>query len=140
VSLENEKAIRSAYQIAGDKDIAGWVVALTEVGTFTHESIDVVYRASDELSETDMNHARPCPDLHRALVDSGLAEIGDSRVFLRPLGERDKPRIVTVEFQNIGANVIEEFCSPDASVVVALAGYSSESLRTFQDAKEGVSR
>ena len=31
----NEAAIRRAYQVAEDKDIAGWVNCFTEKGTFT---------------------------------------------------------------------------------------------------------
>jgi hypothetical protein len=40
----NEAAIRKAYQVAEDKDVAGWVNCFTEQGTFTDQSIGVTYR------------------------------------------------------------------------------------------------
>jgi len=40
----NEAAIRKAYQVAEDKDIAGSVDCFTKDGTFTDESIGVTYR------------------------------------------------------------------------------------------------
>jgi ketosteroid isomerase-like protein len=39
---ENEAAVRKAYQIAENKDVAGWVNCFTSDGTFTDQSIHVV--------------------------------------------------------------------------------------------------
>jgi hypothetical protein len=52
MTLDNEQIIRQAYKIAEEKDLEGWVVAFTEDGTFTDESIGVTYRGPDELPKT----------------------------------------------------------------------------------------
>jgi hypothetical protein len=48
----NDGGGRWAYKIAEEKDLEGWVVAFTEDGTFTDESIGVTYRGPDELPKT----------------------------------------------------------------------------------------
>src|ERR1700759_4700398 len=50
--MDNAEIIRRAYQVAEDKDLAGWVAAFTEDGTFTDESIGVTYRGPEELPKT----------------------------------------------------------------------------------------
>ncbi len=67
MSLENEQVVRKAYQIAEDKDVGGWVAAFTEDGTFTDESIEVVYRGPDQLGKTVEIYATAFPDMHREL-------------------------------------------------------------------------
>ena len=67
MSFDNEKIIRDAYQIAEDKDVAGWVAAFTEDGTFTDESIPHTYRGPDELGKTVEVYATAFPDMHREL-------------------------------------------------------------------------
>ncbi|GAB2723919.1 nuclear transport factor 2 family protein [Kitasatospora kifunensis] len=67
MSLENEKIIRNAYQVAEDKDVAGWVAAFTEDGTFTDMSIPATYRGPDELGQTVEVYAKAFPDMHREL-------------------------------------------------------------------------
>ncbi len=67
MSLDNEKIIRHAYQVAEDKDVAGWVAAFTEDGTFTDESIPHTYRGADELGRTVEVYAKAFPDMHREL-------------------------------------------------------------------------
>src|SRR5690242_8047503 len=62
----NETAIRNAYQVAEDKDLAGWVNCFTEDGTFTDESIGVTYRGK-ELGRPVENYAAAFPDMHREL-------------------------------------------------------------------------
>jgi len=62
----NEAAIRKAYQVAEDKDVAGWVNCFTEQGTFTDESIGVTYRGQ-ELGRTVETYATAFPDMHREL-------------------------------------------------------------------------
>ncbi|HEY4023688.1 MAG TPA: nuclear transport factor 2 family protein [Pseudonocardiaceae bacterium] len=64
---ENEKIIRNAYQIAEDQDVAGWIAAFTEDGTFTDESIPYTYRGPDELGLTVEVYAKAFPDMHREL-------------------------------------------------------------------------
>jgi predicted ester cyclase len=51
------------------KDIAGWVAAFTDDGTFTDNSIGVAYRGpgSDGLSWPVENMALAFPDMHREL-------------------------------------------------------------------------
>ncbi|WP_329563938.1 nuclear transport factor 2 family protein [Kitasatospora sp. NBC_01266] len=67
MSLDNEKIIRRAYQAAEDKDVAGWVAAFTEDGTFTDESIPHTYRGAAELGRTVEVYAKAFPDMHREL-------------------------------------------------------------------------
>jgi ketosteroid isomerase-like protein len=64
---ENEKIIRNAYQIAEDQDVAGWIAAFTEDGTFTDESIPYTYRGEKELGLTVEVYAKAFPDMHREL-------------------------------------------------------------------------
>ena len=64
---ENEKIIRAAYQVAEDQDVAGWVAAFTEDGTFTDESIPYTYRGAEELGKTVEVYAKAFPDMHREL-------------------------------------------------------------------------
>ncbi|MEZ0094870.1 nuclear transport factor 2 family protein [Streptacidiphilus sp. EB129] len=67
MSLDNEKIIRNAYQAAEDQDVAGWVAAFTEDGTFTDESIPHTYRGAEELGRTVEVYAQAFPDMHREL-------------------------------------------------------------------------
>ncbi|MEY9948544.1 nuclear transport factor 2 family protein [Kitasatospora sp. GAS1066B] len=67
MSLDNEKIIRDAYQAAEDKDVAAWVAAFTEDGTFTDESIPHTYRGAEELGRTVEVYAKAFPDMHREL-------------------------------------------------------------------------
>jgi ketosteroid isomerase-like protein len=66
MSVENENAIRTAYQIAEEKDIAGFVAAFAEDGTFTDQSIGVTYRGA-EIGATVVNYGTAFPDMHREL-------------------------------------------------------------------------
>jgi ketosteroid isomerase-like protein len=63
----NEAIIRTAYQIAEEKDVRGWVECFTEDGTFTDESIGVTYRGASELGRTVEIYATAFPDMHREL-------------------------------------------------------------------------
>lgn len=67
-NAHNEKIIRHAYQVAEDKDVAGWIAAFTEDGTFTDESIPCTYRGPDELGTTVEVYAKAFPDMHRELL------------------------------------------------------------------------
>jgi branched-chain amino acid transport system substrate-binding protein len=78
------------------------------------------------------------------LDDADLAEFTHAETFQTVMGdirfssqgEWDKPRVLTVQFQNIRSNDIDEFRSPEARMVVAPGEYSSGTLETFGDAKE----
>ncbi len=70
MTLDNEQIVRKAYQIAEDKDLKGWADAFTADGTFTDNSIGVVYRGPDGpdgLPVQVENYARAFPDMHREL-------------------------------------------------------------------------
>jgi hypothetical protein len=64
MSSENEEIIRRAYQHAEDKDIEGWVNSFTPDGTFTDQSIGVLYTGPDELGQT-VRAERVTPDQDR---------------------------------------------------------------------------
>jgi ketosteroid isomerase-like protein len=66
VSAENEKAVRKLYELAEQKDIAGFVATFTEDGTFTDKSINVTYRGED-IGNTVVNYGTAFPDMHREL-------------------------------------------------------------------------
>jgi ketosteroid isomerase-like protein len=63
----NEQIIRHAYQLAEDKDVDGFIDAFTEDGTFTDESIEVVYQGPKEVGKTVEIYAAAFPDMHREL-------------------------------------------------------------------------
>ena len=70
MTLDNEQIVRQACQIAEDKDLKGWVNAFTADGTFTDNSIGVVYRGPDGPNGLPVqveNYARAFPDMHREL-------------------------------------------------------------------------
>lgn len=51
--MDNEKFVRSVYQIAEDMDIPGFIALFTDDGTFTDESIGVTYRDADVAKPVD---------------------------------------------------------------------------------------
>jgi ketosteroid isomerase-like protein len=67
MSHDNEAIIRKAYQTAEDQDVAGWIAAFTQDGTFTDESIPYTYRGPAELGKTVEVYAKAFPDMHREL-------------------------------------------------------------------------
>ena len=71
----NESAIRRAYQVAENNDVAGWIQCFTDTGTFTDESIGVTYRG-EELGRTVEVYAAAFPDMHRELFR--FFEAGDT--------------------------------------------------------------
>ena len=71
--MDNEAIIRRAYQVAEDKDLAGWAAAFTEDGTFTDQTIGVTYRGPVELPQTVEVYARAFPDMHRELYQFYVA-------------------------------------------------------------------
>ena len=67
MTLDNALIVRQAYKIAEDMDMAAWVAAFTEDGTFTDESIGVTWKGPAELPVQVENYARAFPDMHREL-------------------------------------------------------------------------
>jgi hypothetical protein len=70
----NKAAIRTAYQVAEDKEIDGWVNCFTGDGTFTDESIGVTYRGPSELGRTVEIYATAFPDMKQ--LRAGLTQAG----------------------------------------------------------------
>jgi predicted ester cyclase len=74
----NEAAIRRAYQVAENKDVAGWMNCFTEGARLRiNQSIGVTYRGP-ELGHTVEVYATAFPDMHRELYR--FYEAGDTVV------------------------------------------------------------
>jgi ketosteroid isomerase-like protein len=134
--MANEQIIRTAYQIAEDKDLEGWLAAFTDAGTFTDESIGVTYRGRDRALPVE-NYARAFPDMHRELyrvyvtgdivvvqlalqgTHDGPLSLGDGT--LEPTGKRmDAPCCDVFELVD---GKIERFdCYPSATVILTQLG------------------
>ena len=134
--MDNEQIIRTAYQIAEDKDIEGWLAAFTDAGTFTDESIGVTYRGRDRALPVE-NYARAFPDMHRELyrvyvtgdivvvqlalqgTHHGPLSLGDGT--LEPTGKRmDAPCCDVFELVD---GKIERFdCYPSGTVILTQLG------------------
>ncbi|MFB8237511.1 nuclear transport factor 2 family protein [Kitasatospora purpeofusca] len=67
MSPENEKIVRNAYRVAEEQDVAGWIAAFTEDGTFTDMSVPITYRGAEQLGRTVEVYAKAFPDMHREL-------------------------------------------------------------------------
>ena len=68
--MNNEQIIRRAYELAEKVDVKGWVGCFTPDGTFTDNSIGVVYQGPDGPSGLPVqvvNYATAFPDMHREL-------------------------------------------------------------------------
>src|SRR5438093_6218438 len=87
----NEAAIRKAYKVAEDKDVAGFVGCFTASGTFTDESIGVTYRGQD-IGRTVEIYATAFPDMHRELYR--FYEVGDTVIVELALQETHKRPLV----------------------------------------------
>ena len=57
MSRETGELICRTYQVAEEKDIAAWVARSTDDGTFTDESIKVVYRGPEKLGDEETREA-----------------------------------------------------------------------------------
>jgi ketosteroid isomerase-like protein len=66
MSADNEKAVRNLYHQAEIKEIDAFVECFTDDGTFTDQSIGVVYRGQD-IGQTVINYGTAFPDMHREL-------------------------------------------------------------------------
>jgi len=133
----NEAIIRRAYQVAEDKDIAGWVNCFTPTGTFTDESIGVTYRGAKELGRTVEVYAAAFPDMHRDLHRFYI--VGDTVVvelalqgthkgplelpigIIQPTGKRMNAPCCDV-FQLVNGKIESFNCYPSGTVVLSQLG------------------
>jgi steroid delta-isomerase-like uncharacterized protein len=134
---DNEQIVRRAYQLAEDKNVEGFVNAFTEDGTFTDESIEVVYRGPKEVGKTVEVYAAAFPDMHRelyrfystgdivvvqlALQGTHLGPLALPRGTLPPTGKKmDAPCCDVFELSN---GKIKRFdCYPSGTVVLTQLG------------------
>jgi len=132
----NEAAIRKAYRVAEDKDVAGFINCFTASGTFTDESIGVTYRGQD-IGRTVEIYATAFPDMHRELYrfyedgDTVIVELALQGTHKGPLvlpsgtipptGKRmDAPCCDVFRLEN---GKIQSFnCYPSGTVVLAQLG------------------
>jgi ketosteroid isomerase-like protein len=137
MSSENEEIIRRAYQRAEDKDIEGWVNSFTSDGTFTDQSIGVVYSGPDELAETVENYALAFPDMHRelyrfystgnivvvqlALQGTHLGPLKMPGGMLKPTGKRMDAPCADV-FELLDGKIKRFDCYPSGTVVLTQLG------------------
>jgi steroid delta-isomerase-like uncharacterized protein len=137
MSHDNEAIIRKAYQTAEDQDVAGWIAAFTEDGTFTDESIPLTYRGPAELGKTVEVYAKAFPDMHREL--HSFYVIGDIVVVqlhlqgthtgplespagtVPPTGKRMDAPCCDV-FELVDGKIKRFDCYPEASVIARQLG------------------
>jgi ketosteroid isomerase-like protein len=137
MALDNEQIVRQAYKIAEDKDMAAWVAAFTENGTFTDESVGVTWTGPGELPVQVENYARAFPDMHRelyqlyvsgnivvvqlALQGTHLGPLSLPGGTLPPTGKRmDAPCCDVFE---LSEGKIKRFdCYPEGSVILTQLG------------------
>jgi ketosteroid isomerase-like protein len=137
VALDNEQVVRNAYQVAEDKDMAGWAAAFTADGTFTDESIGVTWTGPAELPEQVENYARAFPDMHRelyrvyvsgdivvvqlALQGTHLGPLHLPAGTLPPTSKRMDAPCCDV-FELTGGKIRRFDCYPQASVILTQLG------------------
>jgi ketosteroid isomerase-like protein len=86
----NVDFVRSAYDLAEQKDIPGWKGCFTPDGSFTDNSVGITYRAPDEVSEPVENYGRAFSNMHRELFE--IYEEGDIVIVQLALqGTQDGP-------------------------------------------------
>ena len=132
----NEEAIRRAYQVAENKDVAGWVDCFTQDGTFTDTSIGVTYRGQ-ELARTVEVYATAFPDMHRELFrffvmgDTVVVELALQGTHKGPLalpagtvpptGKRMNTPCCDV-FQLKDGKIVSFNCYPSGTIILAQLG------------------
>jgi ketosteroid isomerase-like protein len=137
-----EAAIRKAYQVAENQDIAGWVNCFTDDGTFTDESLGITYRGAKELGQTVEVYAKAFPDMHRDL--HAFYVVGDTVVVelalqgthkgplqlpgetYQPTGKRMKAPCCDV-FQLQNGKIQSFNCYPSGTVIQRQLGLNSAS-------------
>jgi predicted ester cyclase len=137
MSQKTERIVRRAYQFAEDKDIERFVGAFTPDGTFTDESIEVIYTGPNELGKTVEIYAAAFPDMHRELfrfystgniVVVQLALQGTHNGPLRlpvgtipPTGKKMNAPCCDV-FELVGSKIKRFDCYPSGTVVLTQLG------------------
>jgi SnoaL-like domain len=134
---DNKEIIRRLYNLAEVKDVQGFVNAFTPDGTFTDESIEVVYRGQD-IAKTVEVYATAFPDMHRELYQ--MYSVGDNIVVVElalqgthlgplalplgtipPTGKKMNAPCCDV-FEMSGDKVKRFDCYPSGSVVLTQLG------------------
>jgi steroid delta-isomerase-like uncharacterized protein len=69
MSVDVEKIVRTAYEVAERQDVATWISLFADDGVFIDNSIGVTYQGPDELGKTVEVYAAAFPDMHRELYD-----------------------------------------------------------------------
>ena len=147
MSSENEEIIRRAYQHAEDKDIEGWVNSFTRDGTFTDQSIGVLYTGPDELGQTVENYALAFPDMHRelyrfystenivvvqlALQGTHLGPLKMPGGMLKPTGKRMDAPCCDV-FELVDGKIKRFDCYPSGTVVLTQLGVLENLSAAFE--------
>jgi ketosteroid isomerase-like protein len=137
MAVDNEQIARRAYQITEDMDMAAWVAAFTEDGTFTDESIGVTWKGPDELPAQVENYHRAFPDMHRelyqvyvsgnilvvqlALQGTHLGPLHMPAGTLPPTGNRMDAPCCDV-FELAGGKIKRFDCYPEGSVILTQLG------------------
>ena len=137
MAFDNEQLVRKAYQIAEDKDLAGWAAAFTPDGTFTDMSINVTWTGPDELPEQVVNYATAFPDMHRelhqvyvsgnmvvvqlALQGTHLGPLHQPTGILPPTGKRMDAPCCDV-FELIDGKIKRFDCYPEGTVILTQLG------------------
>jgi ketosteroid isomerase-like protein len=147
MSSENEEIIRRAYQHAEDKDIEGWVNSFTPDGTFTDQSIGVLYTGPDELGQTVENYALAFPDMHRelyrfystgnivvvqlALQGTHLGPLKMPGGMIKPTGKRMDAPCADV-FELVDGKIKRFDCYPSGTVVLTQLGVLENLSAAFE--------
>ena len=66
---KNEEFVRSAYRIAEERDIHGWIDCFTPDGVFVEMSVQVTYRGPEEVAKPVEYYGAAFSDMHRELYD-----------------------------------------------------------------------
>jgi len=147
MSASNEKAVREAYQRAEEKDVPGFVACFTEDGTFTDESIEVVYRGPNEVGRTVEIYAAAFPDMHRelfqmystgnivvvqlALQGTHLGPLALPRGTILPTGKKMNAPCADV-FELVEGKIRRFDCYPSGTVVLTQLGVFGNLDAAFQ--------
>ena len=137
MALDNEQIVRQAYKVAEEMDIAGWVAAFTEDGTFTDESIGVTWKGPSELPQQVENYHRAFPDMHRelrrfyvsgnivvvqlALQGTHLGPLHLPAGTLPPTGKRMDAPCCDV-FELVDGKIKRFDCYPEATIILTQLG------------------
>ena len=66
---KNEEFVRSAYRIAEERNIQGWIDCFTPDGVFVDMSVQATYRGPEEVAKPVEYYGAAFSDMHRELYD-----------------------------------------------------------------------